>query len=244
MRTNLLLPLGLVLLAPAVSGCLLADGLGGSGDLPGASDAPDQAYGPGSSDDALVWVPSSHVALEFNLSEVTVAQYAACLGAGACTAPDTGEQCTWGRDPARPGHPVNCVDAAQAEAFCAWAGGRLPSEAEWYAEASAGGSRSYPWGDEAATCARAIFAPAGLGCGRGTPWPACSATQGQSVSGVCDLGGNVEEWTSTAEGAQRIGRGGSWLELSASGVASDARLAHDPAGRTPALGVRCVRAAR
>ncbi|MBI5244538.1 MAG: SUMF1/EgtB/PvdO family nonheme iron enzyme [Elusimicrobia bacterium] len=89
-------------------------------------------------------------------TEVTVAQYKACVDTGACAAPDTGGSCNWGVS-GRESHPVNCVDWNQAKAFSEWADGRLPSEAEWeYAARSAGKDRKYPWGDEQATCARAV----------------------------------------------------------------------------------------
>ncbi|MBU1432048.1 SUMF1/EgtB/PvdO family nonheme iron enzyme, partial [Myxococcota bacterium] len=90
-------------------------------------------------------------------TEVTVKQYRACVTAGACSKPDTGEYCNWGQS-GREDHPINCVDWNQAQAFATWAGGRLPSEAEWeYAARSQGQGREYPWGNAQATCDYAVM---------------------------------------------------------------------------------------
>jgi len=81
-------------------------------------------------------------------TEVTAAQYALCFNDGGCTMPAERSGCTFGLEE-RADHPINCVDYAQASAFCSWAGKRLPSEAEW--EKAARGpndERRFPWGDE------------------------------------------------------------------------------------------------
>jgi len=110
----------------------------------------------------IEWVMSKPAGIDFTRSEVTVAQYGACVKAGNCSTPDTGGRCNWsvnGRD----NHPINCVDWNQATAFCEWAGGRLPTEDEWYAEASNGGKREYTWGDKAPTCDYAVMSQGGVG---------------------------------------------------------------------------------
>ena len=67
-------------------------------------------------------------------SETTVAQYRACVMAGACaTLPLRGKHgtpCTWGR-PDMDTFPVSCVTHTDARAFCKWSGGQLPTEAQW-----------------------------------------------------------------------------------------------------------------
>ncbi len=171
----------------------------------------------------ITWVRSRPAGVSFSKTEVTLGQYRACVRAGACkkgtykTKSDW-KYCNWGHT-GRDRHPMNCVSWHGATAFCRWAGGRLPTEKEWYAEASNGGTRKYPWGSEKATCARAVLDDGKTGgsadsdtssCGEVRTWPVCSKPAGNSISGLCDMSGNVWEWTSTAQGSERVFRGGGW----------------------------------
>ena len=178
---------------------------------------------------------------ELMKTEVTVAQYRACVDAGACTKPKKGKYCNWGHS-GRDNHPINCVDWKQATTFARWAGGRLPTGEEWtYAATSGGQSWDYPWGDETATCSRAVMDNGGSGCGEDRTWPVCRKPAGKSTQGVCDLAGNVSEWTAEAVGPnQRVRRGGCYLS-DASYLRVSKTFDNITAHRRPNLGFRLAR---
>lgn len=134
--------------------------------------------------------------------EVSVADYKKCIIAGKCTPPawhnpkhSSLKYCNWDAK-GREKHPLNCVSAKQADAYCSYAGKRLPTEAEWEYAARARKKRAYPWGDELATCKHAIISDAGnWGCGRSTTWDRGSRPRDKSPFGARDMAGNVSEWT-------------------------------------------------
>ena len=193
----------------------------------------------------IAWTYSKPARLQFTMTEVTLGQYRLCVEAGACKRDTFKERsgagqdayCNWGH-PTRQRHPMNCVTWHGADAFCRWVGGRLPTESEWYAEASDNGSRVYPWGSARATCDRAVMEGKGAaGCGVDRSWPVCSRPAGNSVSGLCDMGGNVWEWSSK----RGVLRGGGWNELNQEDIRASARLEYHPAGKFFINGIRCVR---
>jgi formylglycine-generating enzyme required for sulfatase activity len=175
-------------------------------------------------------------------TEVTVADYAACVADGACTLAGEGSGC-FGRSAAGAGMPVNCVDRPQAEAWCAWAGRRLCTAEEHVRAARGPGGAAYPWGEEPADCERAIRdgrgtpgASSAPGCGRGGPWPVGSRPAGVSPVGALDLSGNLAEWVAGSTGGAA---GGSYMDKAPEELRADG-LRPIPADLPlPDVGFRC-----
>ena len=106
-------------------------------------------------------------------------------------------------------HPATEVTFAEALAFCAWAGARLPTGAEWEAAARGADGRPWPWG--------VTFDPDRCACAEAaTGWtePVRAHPEGAAPCGAEQLAGNVWEWVADPadEDGWRVVRGGSYLD--------------------------------
>jgi len=184
-------------------------------------------------------------AFRIDRTEVRVSEFRSCVDSGACDPPAADSGCNW-ETPGRGDHPVNCIDWDQAAGYCSWVGKRLPTEQEWEKAARGTDGRTYPWGNEGASCDVAVMSSgAGGGCGESSTAPVGSRDSGRSPYGLFDMAGNVLEWTGTLHesgGEARVLRGGSW-QNDASAVRSSHREGALPSLRHESVGFRCAQGA-
>ncbi|MBI5609260.1 MAG: formylglycine-generating enzyme family protein [Deltaproteobacteria bacterium] len=200
--------------------------------------------------------------------EVTVAQWQQCVAAGKCAAAGTGAGCTSAL-PLPWGLPVTCVTAAQAEEYCSWWGGRLPTEAEWELLARGPCTNAtckttaprFTWGDVPAPSCNVTWMQGSLkaGCNTEAPLAVGARPLDKSAYGAFDLGGNVAEWLADgysagfyADGAsgkpnpwapsasERAVRGGSGTSNPVQVRAGDRKSAKADAA-SPWIGLRCAK---
>jgi len=210
---------------------------------------------------------------EFQIAHapVTVNQYAAFVDSGAVQEKRywsaegwlwlNGDSDGWGREDRKVPegweaqlkksvHPVTGLTAYEAEAYCAWLGSvknkavRLPTEQEWEYAARGDDGRPFPWGEEfnaqlTNTVETEIFSTV----------EAASLAGDISPFGVMDMGGNVQQWTSSIytplpkevlpPGPLRVARGGSFNDT-VFGARTSYRRAYPPGFFYPFLGFRIV----
>ena len=181
--------------------------------------------------------------------EVTWAQFRRYAAATGATPPPPPR--SWQPSAAE---PVVNVTWAEADAYCRWAGGRLPTEAEWEYAARGPDARRYPWGDRWDPARTNSMQPED---GFAEASPAGAFPSGASPFGVLDLAGNVWEWTADwygerrssaavtdptgpAGGMEKVQKGGSF-RFPPEDLRGANRFAELPTIRSEDTGFRCAR---
>ncbi|HXF91284.1 MAG TPA: formylglycine-generating enzyme family protein [Nitrospiraceae bacterium] len=190
-----------------------------------------------------------------DLFEVSTAQYARFLAATKRQPPWQWETVDLSVHGDR---PVIGVDWEDAEAYCRWAGKRLPTEAEWEKAARGTDERLYPWGNQTPTASLANFALGARFSYSQVLMPVGHYKQGVSPYGLYDMAGNVWEWVQDWYGANyyevspernpqgpeqgqfKVLRGGSWSDLPKY-LLTYGRFKLPPTTQNSFTGFRCVK---
>ncbi|MBK8274675.1 MAG: SUMF1/EgtB/PvdO family nonheme iron enzyme [Nitrospira sp.] len=151
--------------------------------------------------------------------------------------------------------PVINVDWFDADAYCKWAGKRLPSEAEWEKAAKGTSDRRFLWGNVESTAKHLNYNQKWIG--EKTLMPVGSYEAGKSPYGVYDIVGNVWEWVNDwydaryyekspsknppgpQEGTKKVIRGAGWQNETPT-VRIFTRVDSDPTMRNESTGFRCA----
>lgn len=187
--------------------------------------------------------------------QTTVGRYAKYLQATGAAAP-----AYWNlANPAADGElPVIGVDWDQAQAYCKWAGKRLPTEAEWEKAARGTDGRKHPWGNQAPTPQFANYGRGGSFAYSKSLEKVGSYESGKSPYGAYDMIGNVWQWVADwydknyyqnmpdknpkgpEKGESKVIRGGSWARVPLV-VRAAGRNPAAPSSQTTSIGFRCAK---
>jgi formylglycine-generating enzyme required for sulfatase activity len=181
--------------------------------------------------------------------EVSFDQYNQCVVEGKCQPSQYADFAPFNEK----NRPVIGVSWFDADTYCNWVGGQLPSEAQWEYAARGPENLKYPWGEQDPDCNLANFG-GWEGC-TGLTAPIGSFPDGASWIGALDLAGNVYEWTvnwdysysaekqinpiGPAEGVRKIMRGGCWTDFGTHLLAAQ-RIRFVPTDYADTVGFRCI----
>jgi formylglycine-generating enzyme required for sulfatase activity len=185
---------------------------------------------------------------------VTNGDYHRCMDAGKCNGlVSTTKYYSIFMNQSYTNHPVVYVTWFDAEKYCAWVGGSLPTEAQWEKAARGTDGRLYPWGNAFPDSKLANYD--GI---LGMTSMVGSFPKGASPYGVMDMAGNVRQWikdwysdnylrdapdsnpTGPDTGTAHTLKGGSWNDPEIY-LRSASRLSHVPDSPGETRGFRCVR---